>query len=319
MDQNGTPAQASGNTLDSAHIRLACQACQRKKIKCDRHFPCGQCTRSNLSCVPSTRKPRARHTGKRAVDSELRTRISKLESLVESLSGEVGAADGTSGSDADGDEEETPDQKNISASVGKYMSSPFWSSLTTEVQALRDALEEQPDDDDEPTSPSTSSGPGNSQEYDLIICPPGTIYAMPGALIEPTSELSATLCNIFCDNVDSLFKIFHGPTLKAFMVGGSNYFGHDHTAPSNRAVKAAIWFSAVNTMSEGQCQMLFGQSRGDQLAYYKRLVDIALSQADLMNASDLPTLQAFMTYIVSTEGIGIKSPALINLYRVLPD
>ena len=311
MEQNGTPSQASNTSPDSGHIRLACQACQRKKIKCDRHFPCGQCTRSNLSCVPSTRKPRARHAGKRAVDSELRTRISKLESLVESLSGEVGAPDGTSASEGDGDEEETPDQKNISASVGKYMSSPFWSSLTTEVQALRDALEEQPDDEDEPTSPSTSSGPGTSQEYDLIICPPGTIYAMPGALIEPTPELSATLCNIFCDNVDSLFKIFHTPTLRAFMIGGSNYFGHDHTAPNNRAVKAAIWFSAVNTMSESQCQMLFGQSRGDQLSYFKRLVDIALSQADLMNASDLPTLQAFMTYIVSTGGIDVECAKLI--------
>ena len=298
METNGTPSQAStNNTPDSQHIRLACQACQRKKIKCDRHFPCGQCTRSSLQCVPSTRKPRARHAGKRAVDSELRSRISKLESLVESLSGEVGAQDGSPGSEADSDGDEEPDQ-NISASVGKYMSSPFWSSLTTEVQALRDALEEQPEDDDDPTSPSTSSGPGGSQEYDLIICPPGMIYTMPGALVEPSPELSATLCNVFCDNVYALFKVLHAPTLKAFMVKGENYLCHDHTAPCNKLVKAAVWFSAANTMSENQCQMFFGQSRGDQLPYFKRLVDVALVQADLMNASDLATLQAFVTYVV---------------------
>lgn len=231
------------------------------------------------------------------MDSELRNRISKLESLVESLSGEVGAQDGSPGSDADGDGDEEPDQ-NISASVGKYMSSPFWSSLTTEVQALRDALEEQPEDDDDPTSPSTSSGPGNAQEYDLIICPPGMIYTMPGALVEPSPELSATLCNVFCENVDALFKVFHTPTLTAFMVRGENYLGHDHTAPCNRLVKTAVWFSAANTMSESQCQMFFGQSRGDQLPYFKRLVDVALAQADLMNAADLATLQAFVTYIV---------------------
>lgn len=299
MDANDSTSQASKDTPDSGHIRLACQACQRKKIKCDRHFPCGQCTRSNLTCIPSTRKPRARHTGKRAVDSELRSRIAKLENLVEHLSGEVGAGEGTPGSDADdaGDDEQ-PDQ-NIPASVGKYMSSPFWSSLTTEVQALRDALEEQPDDEEDPTSPSTSSGPGNQQEYDLIVCPPGIIYAMPGALIEPTPELSATLCRIFCENADSLFKVFHTPTLKSFMIDGENYLGHDHTTPANRVVKAAIWFSACNTMSETQCQMFFGQSRADQLPYFRRLADVALAQADLMNASDMATLQGFITYIVS--------------------
>ena len=311
MESNGTPSQASNGTPESAHIRLACQACQRKKIKCDRHFPCGQCTRSNLQCVPSTRKPRARHIGKRAVDSELRTRISKLESLVESLSGEVGAQEATPDSEDEGNGDEAPNQ-TVPASVGKYMSSPFWSSLTTEVQALRDALEEQPDDDDDPTSPSTSSGPGSNQEYDLIICPPGIIYAMPGALVDPSPDLSATLCNMFCDNVDALFKSFHSPTLKAFMIRGMNYLGHDDTAPCNRVIKTAVWFSAANTMSEGQCQRYFGQSRGDQIPYFKRLADIALAQADLMNASDLATLQGFVAYIVSSNKTGFNVLRLIS-------
>lgn len=230
---------------------------------------------------------------------------------MESLSGEVGAGEGTPDSDADGDDDDEPDP-NIAASVGKYMSSPFWSSLTTEVQALRDALEEQADEDDDPTSPSTSSGPGGQQEYDLIVCPPGIIYAMPGALVEPTPELSATLCRVFCDNVDSLFKVFHTPTLQAFMINGENYLGHDHTAPANRLVKTAIWFSAANTMTETQCQMFFGQSRGDQLPYFRRMVDIALAQADLMNASDLATLQAFVTYLVSATSNGDPDMLLMN-------
>lgn len=298
MDHNSTPSQGSSGTPDQQqHIRLACQACQRKKIKCDRHFPCGQCTRSSLQCVPSTRKPRARHAGKRAVDSELRSRISKLESLVESLSGEVGAQEDSTGSDDDG--EISPEPRNSTASVGKYIGSPFWSSLTSEVQALREALEEHPEDDDEPTSPSASSGPGNAIEYDLIICPPGSIYVMPGALTEPTPELSATLCNLFCENMDSMFKIFHKPSLRAFMVDGKTYLGHDHTAPCNKALKTAIWYGAANTMSESQCQMLFGQSRPEQLQQFRRLADVALAQADVMNATDLATLQALITYMVS--------------------
>ena len=266
-------------------------------------------TRSGLHCAPSSRKPRARHAaGKRAVDSELRSRITKLESLVESLSGEVGVQDGTPESNGDDGTHDDPDQPDP---AGKYLGSTFWSSLTTEVQALREALEDNPDDEDEPTSPSTSSGPGNSTEYDLIVCPPGSVYVMPGAFAEPSPQLSATLCDIFSDNVDSMFKVFHTPTLRAFMVEGKPYLGYDHTAPCNKALKAAAWFSATNTMSESQCQIYFGQSRADQLQQFRRMSDVALAQADLMSASDLATLQAFITYIVSRDcPIALSGPWL---------
>ena len=256
----------------------------------------GQCTRSNLQCAPSTRKPRARHAGKRAIDSELRSRISKLENLVESLSGDVGVSEETPGSDG----ETQTEPRDASPAVGKYIGSPFWSSLTTEVQALRDALEdEEAEDEAELTTPSSASGPGNSIEYDLIICPPGSVYVMPGALSEPSPELSAALCTTFCENVDRVFKIFHTPTLLAFLMNDEPYLGHEATAPCNKALKAVIWFAATNTLSENQSQMLFGQSRPDQLQQYRRMVEVAMAQADLMNTTDVATLQALATYIVS--------------------
>lgn len=305
------PQSTTGPQTDPSerqHIRLACQACQRKKIKCDRYFPCGQCTRSNLQCMPSTRKPRARHTGKRALDSELRNRILKLENLVESLSGEVTTGIGASQADTPDHDDSTGDAeptaaepaRKASVTVEKYMGSQFWSSLTNEVSALRDALEEDQDDgdEDEPT-PSSSSGPSNAAEYDLLLCPPGAVYVMPGALNEPNSQLSATLCSIFCENVDDLFKMFHQPSLRAFMINGAPYLNQDASAPGNKTVKAAVWFSAVNTMSENQCRTLLGQSRPDALQQFKRMADVALAQADLMNTSDIATLQAFTTYLVS--------------------
>lgn len=299
-DTKGSPPQGGPTSPEHHHIRLACQACQRKKIKCDRNFPCGQCGRSGLQCVPSTRKPRARHVGKRAVDSELRSRISKLESLVESLSGDMQVSEDTPKSeDSETDSQDPP--KDTSPAVGKYMGSPFWSSLTTEVQALREALEdEQAEEDGELTTPSTSSGPGNSSaEYDLIICPPGSVYVMPGALTEPPPQVSNFLCEAFCNNVDRMFKIFHGPTLKAFMIEGKSYLGREYSAPCNKAVKAAVWFAATNTLSDEQCLMYFGQPRAEQVQQFRRMVDVSLAQADLMNTTDLATLQAIATYAVS--------------------
>lgn len=305
------------------HIRLACRACQRKKIKCDRvsgsyvvhhmrhrwanktkNFPCGKCLRSSLQCVPSSGKPRARRAGKRAIDSELRSRITKLESLFESLSGEVGIENGVPAGESNA---RSDAKESSSPAVGKYIGSQFWSSLTTEGSALRDALEDE-QAEDEPTSPSTLSGPGNAKEYDLILCPPGSIYVMPGPLPEPTPELSATLCNIFCNNVDRTFKLYHTPTLRAFMIGGQPYLGHDPSAPCNKAVKAAVWFAAINTLTESQCQMTFGQSRWAQLQHFRKIVHVSMAQADLMNTTELSTFQALATYIVSIAPLRTRGP-----------
>jgi len=85
------------------------------------------------------------------------------------------------------------------------------------------------------------------------------------------------------------------------MLRGGPYLGQDHNTPGNKALKAAIWFSAVNALTEAECISLFKKSRPDALNQFKRLADIALSQADLMNTVDIATMQAFVTYLVSCD------------------
>lgn len=185
---NGATSQSDSH----AHIRLACQACQRKKIKCDRTFPCGQCLKSNLECIASSRKQRARHAGKRAVDGELRSRIAKLESLVDSLSGDgSGSAERALSDDASVSSPRRTDSVDLdSPRIGKYVASHFWSSLSTEMAALKEALEEEDEDDgphnDIPDTQLTSprkNEPSLGLEHDLILCPPGKVYIMPGAMV----------------------------------------------------------------------------------------------------------------------------------------
>lgn len=179
-------------TEGTSRIKLACQACQRKKIRCDRDFPCKQCTRSNLACAPSSRKPRTRqHAGKRAVDSELRNRISKLENLVETLSGEVGLPDEKNPKqeqDRDHNNDHGVSRTNDSASpsVTKYIGTPFWSTLTNEVQALRDALEDEESDEDASLCATTTTD-ASVPTAALLVCSPGLVY-VSNAIIETLSR-----------------------------------------------------------------------------------------------------------------------------------
>lgn len=303
----------SGDVVHSehGHIRLACQACQRKKIKCDRTFPCGQCLRSSLQCVPSHRKPRARHAGKRAVDSELRNRITKLESLVETLSGEVGVQEESPSqsdheADQDHDNAQSPEVRGPSSpAVRKYIGSQFWSSLTTEVQALREVLEDDDHNDspeqDTPTTSESAPDGAAPVEYDLLLCPPGMVYVMPGAFTEPTSQVQAALYGTFVENAAPMLGVFHVPTLKTFLTQETPYFGVDAQAPPCKALRAAIWYIAAHTMSDAEFQIRCGQVRSEALPRFRRMIELWLAQADLMNTSDMATMHAFVLYLVSLE------------------
>lgn len=60
---------------------LACLLCQQRKVKCDRNFPCANCTRSHVQCVPAaTQNPRQRR--RRFPERELLDRLRHYESLL---------------------------------------------------------------------------------------------------------------------------------------------------------------------------------------------------------------------------------------------
>lgn len=186
----------------------------------------------------------------------------------------------------------------------KYVASPFWTSLTSEVQALRDALEEDEPEGDTPESvPSGSTPPAgselNSTEYDLIVCPPGRIYVMPGGLVEPTERVAGQIFEAYLTNVEPIFRLYHTPTLIASMRDGASYLGQPWDSPGCQAVKRAVWMAGVNSMSEQECLDIINMSKTDAINHYRRLVGISLAQADLVNTTDFATLQAFITYLVS--------------------
>ena len=273
--------------------RLACRPCQRRKIKCSREFPCVQCEQAGISCQQSSRKKRARpHIGSKRED-DLRNRVASLEKLVHKLNG---------------DELPSPSSVDVLPSANKYLASPFWSSLAVEVQALRDALEDDEDDSDQELtdsatgeSPSTSSYNRNSSDtaFEFILCDPNSILVLPNALDEPDPFVSSSLLNIFLDRVDRTWKMLHAPSLRTLMESGSPYLGHESNASCNQALKAAIHFSAISQLADDECVNLYGQPRAAFLESSRRTVEIKLIQSDPMNTTALPTLQALVLYVVS--------------------
>jgi hypothetical protein len=60
---------------------LACLLCQQRKVKCDRKFPCANCTRSHVQCVPAATQT-IRQRRRRFPERELLDRVRHYESLL---------------------------------------------------------------------------------------------------------------------------------------------------------------------------------------------------------------------------------------------
>ncbi|RYP08730.1 hypothetical protein DL764_001750 [Monosporascus ibericus] len=88
------------NTTPSAALNpRSCVTCRRRKVRCDKFMPCGNCRKAHIQCVfpapgRAPRRPRVRDpdaSPKQTSDREieLMKRLRKLEGIVEELSGQI--------------------------------------------------------------------------------------------------------------------------------------------------------------------------------------------------------------------------------------
>lgn len=82
-------APSQSNPDSKVSVRLTCELCRQRKVKCDKLDPCTNCRRIGTACVPvqRARLPRGksgRHSARGTPDEDetLRERVSRLEELV---------------------------------------------------------------------------------------------------------------------------------------------------------------------------------------------------------------------------------------------
>lgn len=91
------------STLDSGEQPWNCLNCKRRKVRCDRQYPCANCVKGERDCVFPTSgrifkraEPRVHPSGPRSRQLELMSRIRRLEKVVDDLNSELEAQPGTS-------------------------------------------------------------------------------------------------------------------------------------------------------------------------------------------------------------------------------
>lgn len=101
---------------------LACIVCQQRKVKCDRKFPCANCVKHKVQCVPTTQpRPRRRRFPERQLldrlrsyEELLRQNKIKFEPLHSNLSS---AAKGVAREESEDSEDEQPESEGGNGSI----------------------------------------------------------------------------------------------------------------------------------------------------------------------------------------------------------
>lgn len=113
-----------------------------------------------------------------------------------------------------------------------------------------------------------------------------------------SAEIRRKLCNIYLRNIDPVFKILHGPSLKSFLALGKPYLDYQtyHHAPD--ALAFAVYYVTVCTMDESECHSLLNQDRKTTIAEFRAQTERKLERIFLLSQNDLTTLQAYVLSLV---------------------
>jgi len=82
-------------------------------------------------------------------------------------------------------------------------------------------------------------------------------------------------------------------------MAGEDYLGRPREHPAVQALNAAVCYLAVVSMSEDQCQSVFGTTKIMVVGDYRRTCEAAFEAAGLLMTDDIVVLQAFVLYLVS--------------------
>lgn len=305
-------------------VALSCQSCKTRKIRCDKGSPCSACTEHGRDCVPiiRARLPRGRTKDKKDASGELKARLARLESLVSSLKG----ANGDQGDSSNGVEEPahqvnsqldslsigpTPSTSNA-ASVGhsgepdwqwianshRWLGSTLWTQLGEQINGIHAVLEADEAEDDQSPGPGPIDG-GIEQDWSILGNSPSSFsYDLSSEPPSLSDHSKQAMIHLWVRRVDPVMKLIHEPSFTAYLQGTSDYLnyapGHVHV----EALRAAVLYCCVCSITESESFNMFGTTPDDLINTWRRYTEQCFAKADYMISRDVTMLQAMIYYLV---------------------
>ncbi|KAH6983645.1 hypothetical protein BKA56DRAFT_483320 [Ilyonectria sp. MPI-CAGE-AT-0026] len=347
MGRNGR-----SNGSGSQHLR-ACMRCWKRKIKCDKKNPCGNCANANIECVMPSSSRSARKPRKRP-DDDVLERLIRLEGVISTLKSQKRECDETELSSqwrkvsdvrrtmpnpllqggghhaqvASINEESTnaPPEHSfgrlvISEGKSRYINDCFWARIDREIEHLKDILMEPSDSEDDPPFSLMPQDTSPSQVFMFGF----SSSNVDMATLHPPHQLIPRIWALFKTNVDPLVKILHVPTMETQILAAKGHL--DDLPRGTEALMFAIYYSVVTSLTPTDCVAEFGETKVILSARYRFAVEQALSRASFLDSAEMMVLQAFVIFLAvlrrndnarivwTLTGLAVRIAQVIGVHR----
>ncbi|RYC58364.1 hypothetical protein CHU98_g7845 [Xylaria longipes] len=301
----------------------SCFPCRRRKIRCDRRYPCSHCLKGDLDCgfPVSGRTPTRRHdlpsfAAKKEKRDDLLGRLRRLEGFVAKMGTElergnhaddVSLREGTramnlpSGASQTGfggkhRERTAIDMAHVTHELGTlvmndnesmYVGNWLWGVICDEVKHIRQAVE---DNDIELEPLEKRILRPSIQGVPFFWGSTSVMYEN----LQPLPSQVSYIWETFLENVDPFIKVLHTPTTARTIKEAKGKF--NSMSRGMEALMFAISLAAVTSLREDEVRENFGEDRKTLIARLRLGTEQALSRAGVLNTTDISTVQAFIIY-----------------------
>lgn len=138
----------------------------------------------------------------------------------------------------------------------------------------------------------------------------GLSPAQAAPMIHPSPVTIFRLWQTFLDNVNSLIKLVHAPTVQQQLLDATSNL--DQIPRNLEALMFGIYSMAIVSMTDDYCRKLFNDERMAVLKRFQDGTKQALQNAEYLRSTDIVVLQAFVLLLVSLSEL-LGSPDL-NLF-----
>lgn len=172
----------------------------------------------------------------------------------------------------------------------RYIDSNVWKNLG-EFHPSSDE-----EDADDPSPAGLYRSPTTDDPVSTALLGPNS---PPVALIDfhPTYESAMKLWKIYVDNIDPIIKLVHVPSGVAIVQRAAA--NPSSASKATEALLFAVYHFAAKTITEAECERMFGEPQVKLVARYHDAVRQALVNAHFLRTTDLMTLQAYMLFLLS--------------------
>ncbi|EED21811.1 histone deacetylase, putative [Talaromyces stipitatus ATCC 10500] len=225
----------------------------------------------------------------------LESRVSQLEDLVKLLESQIERNDNTR-MELSTSEFDLPNPLPIPVKANAMLAKDFFAKLSHEVAGIREVLDDSNEGNSSFMSPEPLGKTGPSSTSILFGYQPS--ISDDELLAPPAENVREILLDIYHDRVDCLFKATYWPAAETAI---HRKYGPDKQyspSPVIHAVERAVYFMAICTMTESECDAMLSESKSSLIYRHQRSVEVALARSEFFTNPDKLALQSFVLYLM---------------------